>query len=804
MGYRAEEVKTRYEGGIPEESQIPYRGHYSKEKWEERLAWARDYVHHPLPYLGDIRVQPEILKGNIENFIGSVEIPVGLAGPLFIKGQHAQGYQFAPFATTEGALVASACRGAKALNLSGGVSTRVLHQQMMRAPVFITASIGNALRLESWVRDHFDEIKAQVGQSSRRAQLLSLDTYPIGRMLYIRFMYSTGDAAGQNMTTVATWKACQWMLRQLEHHPEMEIIKFMVESNMSGDKKVNQMNYLEGRGTRVLAEAWLPDEVLQQVLKVSADELVLGTQAFMSASVNMGMVGFNINISNAIAAIYTATGQDIACVHESSVGQLSIQRTEEGVYASMMLPSLIIGTVGGGTGLPTQQDALKLMGSAGTGKANKLAEIIAGYCLALDLSTLCAIIGGQFASAHEQLGRNRPDDGLKDEHLDIDFFKAALQSEIGDAATIVTTKSIDIDTGNSILSGLTSNKIKKKIGHFAYELEWRNEAEGRSGTTKVVIKAKPTDHEIVNMLNTMAQGCGNRLGSLYELHKFETGFRYCHLRELSVYNLQDERFTAIAPKIYSTWLQDDQEIYVIVMEYLEGLSHLNSVEDISVWKEEHIKATLKGIAKFHSIYLNKTAELGGAEWQHAPTAATIINMMPLWEALLDHNVKEFPELYVAGTVDMLKEIIAAIPSFRVKLDHAPKTLIHCDFNPRNIGLRVTGEGYQLCAYDWELATIHVPQYDVAEFLSFVLPAEAPIEERHGYVEYYRQELERASGEQFDAAEFLRIFQYASMDIAYNRLGLYTMAHTFKEYGFLPRVLKSHFNYVGAIYKELTS
>lgn len=777
-----------------EEPTIPHRGHYSTAAWQERLNWLRQQIEQPLEHLETTQLQPEQLKGNIENFIGAVQVPVGLAGPLLLRGQYAQGYHFAPFATTEGALVASACRGAKALSKSGGVHTYVMAQQMMRAPVFITESCQDALQLQAWLLDHRKEIEAKVSGTSRHAQLLRMEPFILGRTLHVRFVYQTGDASGQNMTTACTWKVCQWIMAQMHYYPAIRIQNFYIESNMSGDKKVNYLNFGSGRGIRVVAEAVLSHEVLRQVLKIEADELLEGVSHFMNGSTQLGMLGFNINIANTIAAIFAATGQDIACVHESSIGQLSIQKHPVGVYASLVLPSLIIATVGGGTGLPTQRDCLKVMGCAGTGQVNKLAEIIAGFCLALDLSTLSSIVSGQFASAHERLGRNRPEDGLKEEHLAPAFFEEVLAAkEKGEAIQLSSVQPLPLDIGNSILSDLTSNQLKKKVGHFLYKADYMQK--GLNKESKVLIKAKPTDHEVVNMLNQMAQACGSPLANLYDLHKFDTGFKNCHLRELEMYRLTDPRFTAIAPAIYKVWQEDKQEIYAVAMEYLEEVTHLNTVNDVSQWKEEHIKVALKDMAAFHSLFLGQQEQLQAKKWLHQPDGASTQRLIPLWKALLAHHANEFPDLYTPQRVELLEKAIAAIPQAWIKLDKAPHTLVHNDFNLRNCCLRPTPEGLRLCVYDWELAALHVPQYDVCEFLAFVLPPEVSPQVRLPYVDFYRKELEKQSGKHFDAGDFLEIFNLACLDFAYNRLALYGMAHTFKCYPFMPRVLNSHLNYV---------
>jgi hydroxymethylglutaryl-CoA reductase len=219
-------------------------------------------------------------------------------------------------ATTEGALVASATRGAKAISRSGGCTTKVLSQQMLRAPLFIFSDMKGALMFTNWVRDHVPEIRAEALKVSQHADLLSVEPFLIGRMVHVRFLYETGDAAGQNMTTATTWRACRWLMEQMTQFDEIMFENFIIEANMSGDKKVNYLSFISGRGTRVTAECHIEREVLRKVLKVTPEQLALCNAGFMAGSVQVGMIGYNINVANVIAAIFTATGQDIACVHE--------------------------------------------------------------------------------------------------------------------------------------------------------------------------------------------------------------------------------------------------------------------------------------------------------------------------------------------------------------------------------------------------------------------------------------------------------------------------------------------------------
>ncbi|MEU2391363.1 hydroxymethylglutaryl-CoA reductase [Streptomyces sp. NPDC007369] len=395
-------------GPRPTGRYVPARGVYTESARLQRLDWLRDVTRLGLSSLQHTQLDAGRLTGNIEGFVGAVEIPVGVAGPLLFCGESVQGEVYAPMATTEGALVSSATRGALAVTMAGGVSTRAVSQAMTRAPVFAFSRLSAASRFATAIPQHLDDLRTAVRQVSSHAELVSIEPVVLGRTVHLRFRYTTGDAAGQNMTTACTWHACQWIREQPHLVSDEELESFIIEGNTSGDKKASSQAVAEGRGIRVSADCVLPGSIVERVLKTTPDELVRGYRHITAGAVHSGVLGSNANTANIVAAIFTATGQDIACVHESSAGQFILERTADGVYASMTLPGLAVGTVGGGTHLPTQQELLEAMGCTGRGSAARLAEIIAGFALALDLSTVSAAVSGDFVSAHERLGRNRP------------------------------------------------------------------------------------------------------------------------------------------------------------------------------------------------------------------------------------------------------------------------------------------------------------------------------------------------------------------------------------------------------------
>jgi hydroxymethylglutaryl-CoA reductase (NADPH) len=389
----------------PERVSIPYDkdDDFSAAAIAKRQRFIEQFSGVKPQHLWNYSFDPRSARGNVENFVGVAQVPIGVAGPLRVNGEHAIGDFLVPLATAEGTLVASYNRGIKLLNESGGVKCTVVSDRMQRAPVFVFESAREARDFRTWVYQNYEEIKDAAEATSRVAQLEDIDTYLSNRFAFLRFNYSTGDAAGQNMVGRATFAACSWMLERVP-----EVRKFYLESNLATDKKASQINIMRTRGKRVVAEATIPRDTLIQLMRVEPENLfyhynVSNIGALLSGANNNGC-----HSPNAITAIFIATGQDVANVSESSAGILYAEVTpEKDFYISLTIPSLIVATHGGGTGLPTQRECLEIMGCTGRGTVNKLAEIVAGVALAGELSLAAAISSLDWVSSHERYGRNR-------------------------------------------------------------------------------------------------------------------------------------------------------------------------------------------------------------------------------------------------------------------------------------------------------------------------------------------------------------------------------------------------------------
>lgn len=377
---------------------------YTREMAEKRRAFVSEKTGNALNHVGQFSFEPAVLPGNVENFMGVAQIPIGLAGPLLVNGEYAKGEFFVPLATTEGTLVASYNRGMKLLRASGGVTTTVVDDAMQRAPVFVFKSAREARDFGAWVRENFAEIKAKAETTTTMGKLRDIEQYPASRFLYLRFNYTTGDAAGQNMVSKATKAACDWIMSV---YPDIE--RYQLEGSFATDKKTSFVNTLHTRGKKVIAEAVIPNQALKEIMHVGAAEVFRARLASQFGGFLAGVNNNGAHSANGITAMFIACGQDAANVAESSAAAVYGELTPSGdYYYSVTIPSLIVATYGGGTGLPTQRECLEMMDCYGKDRVKKFAEIVAATVLCGELSLGTAVIADEWVSSHEQYGRNRP------------------------------------------------------------------------------------------------------------------------------------------------------------------------------------------------------------------------------------------------------------------------------------------------------------------------------------------------------------------------------------------------------------
>jgi hydroxymethylglutaryl-CoA reductase (NADPH) len=344
-----------------------------------------------------------------ENFAGAAQIPLGLVGPLLVRGDEMPFEVLVPMATTEGALLASVNRGCRAITAAGGALAWSEEVGMTRAPVFRVDGIEQARRLLTWLEENAERVRRHAEGTSRFLRLLEIRPQVLGgTTVFLRFRFATGDAMGMNMVTIA----CDRVVRELIE-PETGVRCVALSGNYCVDKKSSQVNFQLGRGRRIVAEVVLPRAVLERTLKTEAGALVEVTlRKNLHGSIAAGAMGFNAQFANVLAALFVATGQDLAHVVEGAMGLTHFEERAEGaVYASVTMPDVPLAAIGGGTALATQREALALLGVTPDPErpgaaVRRLAEVTGAVVLAGELSLMAAFTSNDLARAHERLARD--------------------------------------------------------------------------------------------------------------------------------------------------------------------------------------------------------------------------------------------------------------------------------------------------------------------------------------------------------------------------------------------------------------
>ncbi|MBD3362613.1 3-hydroxy-3-methylglutaryl-CoA reductase [Candidatus Dojkabacteria bacterium] len=380
---------------------------------EIRREYIADLINAKLDSLSKFPFSPKKIYGrNCENVIGGACLPIGIAGPMTVKGNHANGEYLIPLATTEGALVASVNRGSKIIRESGGATVTSKYVGITRAPLFRVKNIKEASKFEKWFKDNFKKIKKVGDQTDKYLTIKEYEFYSNGKNIWIRFVFDTGDAMGMNMAVIATKKICSWI------ETEYKGIKTIaISGNMCIDKKPAYINTIKGRGRIVEAEVTVPQNIVKKYLKSNPEDILeVNKNKIWLGGQMAGSFGFNAHAANMLAAIFIATGQDPAQVVGGSLASLNMEKNKEGLYIHTRIPSLNIATVGGGTTLATQNECQKIILSnisknlkekeeKEINLTQKLAEIIGTAVLAGEISLHAAFASRTFVKAHKDLGR---------------------------------------------------------------------------------------------------------------------------------------------------------------------------------------------------------------------------------------------------------------------------------------------------------------------------------------------------------------------------------------------------------------
>ncbi|WP_298512285.1 phosphotransferase [uncultured Kordia sp.] len=724
--------------------------------------------------ISETRLEYQDIRGNIESYIGSTEIPLGIVGPLLFNDNGTQELTYCTAGTLEGALIASMNRGAKVISKSNGFSAEVKWQKMTRSPMFIFEKAKEATIFKHYIKDTFSNIKAAAEAHSNHGKLIEIDCIQDATVVHAKFSYETGDASGQNMTTTCTWHAMLYLVEAFTKATGIVPVDFVIEGNGACDKKVSQYNIDSGRGIHVVAECTIPEEIITKVLRTTSEKLMRCFHPSKKLAAKDGMVGYNINVANAIAAIFVATGQDLASIHESSVGILHLAQKNGGLYMQLTLPNLVIGSIGGGTSLPRQAQALEIMDCYGSGKVNRFAKLIAGFALGLEISTYSAIVSGEFAKAHEKLGRNKPVQWLLPSEVTSNFVQSSLNGFFEDKQIQnIQPKSHDV-LENGILTNIASKVNKKIIGFLPFQIDYTQQ-NGKAQTKDVLIKSKPLDDEVIKGLHTIAASINPELSDVLKKSKRHLEYHNCHLKEIEVYSYLHKNGFENMPKYFGKHVNPKREIFMLIQEFLpvEEMKIMNSENHPECWKPGDIISVLKTITKFHQ-YTNVTDFSHVPEFKPWNAAALYKKMMQILIAECATEKDQFTLQKLLNEIDDLQ--------YQASKISIEKTIIHNDFNPRNIAIRKDDVPV---IYDWELAVIDFPQRDIVEFLSFTLLPNFKKDELYFYLKTQYQMYDGVGWN-----EWLKACRYSLKVYIITRLSFYEVSGILIAYDFSKRVLQT--------------
>ncbi|MFZ4713834.1 MAG: phosphotransferase [Bacteriovoracaceae bacterium] len=714
-----------------------------------------------LPQIANAHLKATQVKSNIESFVGTSTIPAGLVGPLlyeYEKGKLEPVFTLAT--TTEGALIASMNRGASIINACGGFRAHVQDKVMLRAPLFCFENLWEAKEFMAWLKEQQTALAIYIKQYSQRAELIEIKTNLYGRNVDTKFYYRTADAAGQNITTICTWHACLWIEKEFNQNHAFSIKNFVLEGNGGSDKKFTYNALVNGRGVNVVAETIIDREVLVSRLKVTPEEVLHFFNISHQITTGDGMVGNNINVANAIAAIFAATGQDLACIHESAVGLLQIEPHLRGLYFSLKLPKLVIGTVGGGTGLPTQKEALEVMGCYGAGKVQRLAEMIAGFSLGLEISTITAMISGQFALAHERLGRNKPVNFIQLDEIKAGYLEQKLSH-------LKLNYLDNFDDKNGIITQITIGQSSKHLGLSLWQVEKNDQK------SLAILKSKPTYQETLNCMYILTGLIDPKLAKSFCLYQERSEFVGNHTRETAIYDYLHLRGYPFIPNYFGTVADHEREGHMILMEYLDenNFRLINSENTPENWSNFDFSLAMEKAIEASALLesMKATPFINYYQFKdYGPFFAHAIEILGL-----EYGVAYGPIIKIMKTAfNYLEKNESTIHS------EVPLVVVHNDFNPRNVAIT---KADQVKIYDWELATIDAPHRDFMELYCFT-------KNKNLDVSILKEQFEAHLALHFRMERHPEAYKYAFSKFLVTRVTLYLLGNKLNNYKFMKSLL----------------
>lgn len=730
----------------------------------------------PTAELSKVQLDHKLIQNNIESYIGTVEVPVGIVGPLVFNSEIENELVYTAAGTLEGALIASMNRGARTISLSGGFTAQVKWQKMTRVPLFQLPSAQIAEEFVAFIDRNISEIRSKAESYSNHAKLKELITFSDDEFVHVKFVYITGDASGQNMTTTCTWHAMLYIVESFEEESGHQVLEYIIEGNGSSDKKVSQISTESGRGINVTAECTLSEKTIKEVLRTTSDKMLKVYHPSRRQAKKSGMFGYNINVANAIAAIFLATGQDLACIHESSVGLLELEKADDGLLVRLTLPNLVIATVGGGTHLPKQSESLSIMNCKGNNKVERFAKLIAGFAMGLEISTYAAIVSGEFAKAHEKLGRNKPVDWLTKNELGPIFLKNCLTNFHLPVVSIELKENELLENG--ILTHVAGRATKKLIGFETLSLKY--EQGGDLHDTDLLLKSKAKDTEVIKGLHMLAASIDPTLSDLIRMSSQDLEYKNCHLKETEAYTvLSSAKFPDI-PFFYGAKDEEDREIHLVIIELLDKQSQklFNSENSPEMWTGDLIRKVIESAYRFHEILAGNSESLPFANRDFEPWKSN-----DLYNKMIEIVSREEEDPMVTNGILSLIDASLYLKELSIGIS-IPKTIVHNDFNPRNVAVSIDDE---IKVYDWELSIRNYPHRDIVEFLSFTLQDNFEKEELMDHLEYHFTIANRSG---CSKEEWFKVYEFSLIELIITRIMFYEVAGIIVKYEFSNRILKN--------------
>ncbi|SMF65298.1 phosphotransferase [Pseudobacteriovorax antillogorgiicola] len=683
----------------PEWIPIPARGDANEQSRLQRLNFLRERTAQPLSGLEHCYLDPADASTKVENFIGSIEMPVGVAGPLHFHGERVSGPIYAPFATNETSLVASAARGSKAMSMSGGVSTRVMRQSIRLNPLMIFENHKGANYFTRWLLDHKAEMADQIQDLFPEIDRVEIWPHSLGTKVHISLHYTLAESGSLSKVKQATWTFIQRCLDYMLPKESVTIENFVIDSSFQGDTPADRSPLFSGNGIQVIAEAMITEDVAQTILKSNLSEILAAYRHHQTNRNLNDCKHTHLGLNHTLPSLLMATGQSLSSMVDTCIGQFYVEPVDGGLYTSLILPRLDLETVGKGTSFGHQQQCLELIECHGPGKQGRLAEIVAGFSLALEVSGLASLAKSYFSVSRRSFLKNHPVECLRMEHLDKAFFTPILQTLEGTPGVLVESLSFSSEIMNQsyFAKHLIRRKLPKFVGLTKAKLRYRV-GQGDTKYYTCVVKSLLSGQDVQLVIESITKNCGELLSSYISRYQEALPYRDCHEREWRINREPPKPLVEFLPKRPACYRQSKNDAYVVIMEDLGN--KIGSIIQDSKRIAEKL-GVLHGQLRAHAhsdLYMPHIDQIN---------VASI-----LWGSLVVNGKFLFPEWYDDHLFQHQMNLLAKRDTWLPEWDACPKTMIHGRLNQNHMAFH----NDRLTLIDWSYSSWNIAQHDLIDFM----------------------------------------------------------------------------------------